>query len=143
MSETPLLALPLIAAEQAQKHVTLNEALNALDALVQLAVKDRDVTAPPGSPAEGDRYIVAAGASGAWAGRDLDIAAWQGGAWNFYEPTEGWRCWIEMKVCSPYSTARRGTSSTAALETSRACALRRPAISRSRRRSMPATCSTA
>ena len=94
MSETPLLALPLIAAEQAQKHVTLNEALNALDALVQLAVKDRDQAAPPGSPAEGDRYIVAAGASGAWTGRDLDIAAWQSGAWSFYTPQEGWRCFV-------------------------------------------------
>jgi len=52
---TPNLALPELIAAQAQKHVTVNEALRALDALVQLAVLDRDLTAPPGSPAEGQR----------------------------------------------------------------------------------------
>ena len=47
-------------AAQAQKHVTHNEALRILDTLVQLAVLDRDLTAPPGSPAEGERWIVKA-----------------------------------------------------------------------------------
>jgi hypothetical protein len=58
MSETIHLALPYIAASQAQKHVTHNEALRMLDALVMLSVKDRDLSAPPGSPEEGDRYLV-------------------------------------------------------------------------------------
>ena len=40
------------------------------------SVKDRDLTAPPGSPSEGDRYIVATGGSGAWSGHDLEIAEW-------------------------------------------------------------------
>ena len=95
MSETALLSLPLLAAEQAQKHVTHNEALRALDAIVQLSVKDRDLTAPPGGEADGDRYIPAATATGAWAGRDGEIAAWQDGAWAFHPPHEGWRVWIE------------------------------------------------
>jgi hypothetical protein len=42
-------------AAQAQKHVTVNEALRLLDGLVQLAVLDRHLTAPPASPADGDR----------------------------------------------------------------------------------------
>src|SRR5215207_4151202 len=41
MSATPKLALPLLAAAQAQKHVTHNEALSTLDALDQLAVRER------------------------------------------------------------------------------------------------------
>jgi hypothetical protein len=41
---------------------------------VQLAVLDRHLTAPPASPADGDRYIVASGAAGAWAGWDLNVA---------------------------------------------------------------------
>ncbi|GAA0239876.1 hypothetical protein LNAOJCKE_3196 [Methylorubrum aminovorans] len=66
---TPSLALPLIAGGQAQKHVTHNEALALLDTLVQLAVLDKDRTAPPASPAEGDRYLIAANdPSGAWTG---------------------------------------------------------------------------
>ncbi len=41
MSQTPNLALPYIQAAQAQKHVTHNEAIRALDAIVQLGVLDR------------------------------------------------------------------------------------------------------
>jgi len=89
-TSTPHLALPLIAAAQAQKHVTHNEALTALDALVHLAVLDRDRTTPPGSSAEGDRHIVAAPGAAAWAGKDGQIAAWQDGAWRFYPPQRGW-----------------------------------------------------
>ncbi|PPB79452.1 uncharacterized protein DUF2793 [Albidovulum inexpectatum] len=92
---TPNLALPYIAAAQAQKHVTHNEALDRLDGLVQLAVKDRDLTAPPASPAEGDRYIVAPGATGAWAGWDGDLVLFSGGAWVRLAPQAGWRVWIE------------------------------------------------
>jgi hypothetical protein len=95
MSETPSLGLPFLAAEQAQKHVTHNEALGMLDALVQLAVKDRSLAAPPGSPAAGDRYIVAAGATGAWTGHQDDIAVWDASAWSFHAPREGWRAWID------------------------------------------------
>ena len=59
------LLLPYLLAAQAQKHVTVNEALRLLDGLVQLAVLDRHLTAPPASPADGARYIVASGATGA------------------------------------------------------------------------------
>ncbi len=94
MDTTANLELPYIMAAQAQKHVTHNEALRALDALVQLSVADRDLAIPPSSPAEGSRYIVAASASGAWAEKSGMIAAWQDGAWAFLAPREGWICWI-------------------------------------------------
>ncbi|HHN73529.1 MAG TPA: DUF2793 domain-containing protein, partial [Thermopetrobacter sp.] len=61
---SPNLALPLLSAAQAQKHVTVNDALSRLDGLVQLSVKDRNLAAPPASPVDGDRYIVATGGSG-------------------------------------------------------------------------------
>jgi len=92
---TPNLALPLLAAAQAQKHVTVNEALALLDGLVQLSAKDRDLPAPPASPVEGERYIVAAGATGAWAGWDGDVVLFTGGAWVRLIPQEGWRVWID------------------------------------------------
>lgn len=92
---TPNIALPFLFAAQAQKHVTLNESLLRLDALVQLTVLDRDLAAPPGSPADGDRYIIASGASGAWVGQGPGtIAAWQDGAWTFIPPREGWLAWV-------------------------------------------------
>lgn len=94
MSDTPSLALPLIAAGQAQKHVTHNEALATLDTVVQLSVKDRDLTVPPVSPTEGDRHIVAAGATGAWTGQAGKVAVLRGGAWAFHPPAEGWCPWV-------------------------------------------------
>ena len=57
-------------------------------------VLDKDLTAPPGSPAEGARYIVGPAATGAWAGQTGKVAAWQDGAWAFYAPREGWLAWV-------------------------------------------------
>jgi hypothetical protein len=94
MTDTANLGLPCIQGSQAQKHVTHNEALRILDTLVQLAVDDRDLTAPPGTPSEGARYIVKTGATGAWAGRDDEIAAWQDGAWQFNAPRAGWLAYV-------------------------------------------------
>ncbi len=91
---TTHLLLPYLLASQAQKHVTHNEALRLLDAMVQLAVLDRTRTAPPGSPLDGDRHIVASGATGPWAGWDLNIAYWVDGAWTRLVPRPGWLAWI-------------------------------------------------
>jgi hypothetical protein len=91
---TPNLALPYIMQGQAQKEVTHNEALRILDALVQLAVVDRDLAAPPGAPAEGESWIVKAPGSGAWSGHDNQIAAWQDGAWRFSSPRVGWLAYV-------------------------------------------------
>lgn len=89
MSDTARFTLPLIEAAQAQKHVTHNEALVTLDALAHLHLLDRDLAAPPGSPADGDTYLVAAGATGAWAGHDGEIAWALDGGWRFQAPVEG------------------------------------------------------
>jgi hypothetical protein len=95
MNETAKLGLPLIAAAQAQKHVTHNEAILRLDALVHLAVKDRNLTAPPGAPQDGDRYMPASGATDAWATWDLNIAWFVDGVWTKLVPRPGWRVWVE------------------------------------------------
>lgn len=46
---------------------------------------------PPGTPTDGDRYIVAAGGTGAWAGHDDEIAQWRASpaAWLFTVPFIG------------------------------------------------------
>ena len=62
MSDTTThLGLPYLLAAQAQKHVTHNEALRLLDAMVQLSVLDRTRTAPPASPADGNRTVALSG----------------------------------------------------------------------------------
>jgi hypothetical protein len=91
---TPRLQLPFIMAAQAQKHVTHNESLRTLDALVQLAVADKDLSDPPATPSEGEAYIVASGAHGAWEPHAGHIAIFQDGAWAFHAPREGWLAWV-------------------------------------------------
>ena len=94
MSErTRHLDLPLLAAAQAQKHVTHNEALLALDALVQISVLD-ERAAPPAAPAEGDRHLVASPAAGAFAGFEGRLAILRDGAWRFVAPGPGWIAYV-------------------------------------------------
>lgn len=94
MDNSPNLVLPYIQAAQAQKHITHNEAIRVLDAIVQISVVDRDLSAPPGAPIEGSRYLVASSPSGAWAGQAGTIAAWQDGGWAFYTPRVGWVAYV-------------------------------------------------
>lgn len=94
MPETVHLRLPYLEAAQAQKHVTVNEALSRLDALACLSVLSRSSATPPASPAEGDRYIVATVASGDWAGGEGGVAIFLNGGWEVLPPAPGWRAWI-------------------------------------------------
>lgn len=61
----------------------------------QQNVKDKDLSAPPVSPVDGDRYIVGASPTGAWSGQTNKIAWYYNAAWNFDTPGEGWRLWVE------------------------------------------------
>ncbi|MEM7741299.1 MAG: DUF2793 domain-containing protein, partial [Pseudomonadota bacterium] len=85
------LSLPYLAEAQSQKHVTVNEGLRRLDALVHASVESASTGAEPSSPSDGEAYILPAGATGtAWAGQGLDtIAARQDGAWVFIAPIAG------------------------------------------------------
>jgi hypothetical protein len=89
MSNTPRTSHPLLAAAQAQKHVTHNEALLQLDALLFTRFLDRDLAAPPASPADGDTYLIHATATGDWTGEDGKIAYAADGIWRFYAPFTG------------------------------------------------------
>jgi hypothetical protein len=91
MDHTPRLTLPFIMPSQAQKHITHNEAIQALDSLVQPVVESRTLTTPPATPLEGEAWIIPAGATGAWSGHNDEIAAFQSGAWAFLDPASGWQ----------------------------------------------------
>lgn len=94
MSDTPLLSLPLVEPSQAQKHVTVNEALLRIDALTQLSLLDTALATPPSSPVEGDCYAVPVGATNHWAGQDGQVAVFSNGGWVFLSPRAGWRAWL-------------------------------------------------
>lgn len=61
------------------------------DVFTGLSVINDSLTAPPGSPADGDIYIPAATATGAWATHEGKIAAYQAGTWYFYSVVTGLR----------------------------------------------------
>jgi hypothetical protein len=89
MAETLRHALPLLAAGQAQKEITHNEALLAIDRKLHLAVLSMQVAMPPAAPAAGDAYIVPAGALGAWAGQSGRVASFDGFGWLLSAPVMG------------------------------------------------------
>ncbi len=97
MTQSVNLNLPYIDAAQAQKHVTHNEALQLLDALVHLSVSARNQATPPSSPTNGQRFLVGAGASGAFSGKAGQVAAFLAGAWVFLAPHAGWRVFVEAE----------------------------------------------
>ncbi len=68
----------------------MNANLVTLDTIVMLGVLSSLLTAPPASPTEGDRYIIATGATGDWLGHDTHVTAYIGGAWVFWTPKLGW-----------------------------------------------------
>lgn len=94
------LSLPYLAPAQAQKHVTHNEALRALDVLVQLSVISDELGAPPADPQEGMRYLVANTAEGVWAQKVNSIAAYLDGAWHYFAPQSGWLCYVQSRAQS-------------------------------------------
>lgn len=80
---TPRLEITYLVEGQANAEVTVNDALNRIDAFTNISIINRTTTTPPGSPAVGDCYLIATSATGAWSGLDGQLAAWYGGGWIF------------------------------------------------------------
>jgi hypothetical protein len=91
VSNGPRLGVMISAATGDNFDVDFRKFLRAFEALVMCSVTSKTLTAPPGSPANGDRYIVATGGTGAWSGHDNALAVWStdnpaapSGEWEFY-----------------------------------------------------------
>jgi len=91
-TDTPSLNLRRMDEGQATAEVLHNESVNFIDALMRKAVISV-LSVPPGSPSEGDVYLVGSGASGVWTGEDDSIAFFFAD-WFFLSPIEGWTIWI-------------------------------------------------
>lgn len=86
-------SLPYILPGQAQKELFHNEALAVIDAALHPAVEGAPIATPPDGPALGQCWLVGAGASGAWAGKEGKLAAWTSGGWRFVAPQTGMCAW--------------------------------------------------
>lgn len=89
-TRSPAHELPYLFPGQAQKEAFVNEAFARLDALVQPVVLGQ-LSAPPAAPSPGDCYLVAAAASGGWAGHEGALAVWAETQWLLCPPREGAR----------------------------------------------------
>lgn len=92
---TPVSKLDELSDNQASPYATVNEALRQLEGRT-IRVLSRTTAAQPGSPADGDSYIIPASPTGTdWSTyAQHDIAQYIGGAWQNVIPEEGWNVWV-------------------------------------------------
>lgn len=86
--------LPLLAAAQAQKEVTHNEALALLDMAVNASVVALGLDAPPSAPLAGQCWVVGGNPVGVWVGHAHSLACWTPGGWRFVPAFDGLSVWI-------------------------------------------------
>jgi hypothetical protein len=92
---TPRLGAPELVSGQATPETTVNEQIRYIESGAgHFIFKDRDLATPPGSPADGDCYLVAASGTGAWSGKDGQIAFRVNTAWAFITALEGFTAWV-------------------------------------------------
>lgn len=98
---------PLLEATQANAHATVNRLLNLHDVGLAggLRIIDRDLTTAPGSPSNGDTYLIpASGLSGVWASYASKIAIYFDG-WYYFTPLSGMIGFVsDEKVWIGYSS---------------------------------------
>ena len=86
---TPLYELPEITAGQDGAEVTHNDANRRIEALgPTLLLVSTSLATPPGSPADGEVWVVGTSATGVWSGEDGNLALYSAG-WIFYTPQTG------------------------------------------------------
>lgn len=91
MAETSKIGFPLIAADQAQKHVPANSTFDLIDALIGGVVLSA-TTLEDVSPSEGDAYIVPSGFTGfaTSAGTQThDVVVYTADGWHRFAPQVG------------------------------------------------------
>ncbi len=93
MTNTTNLSIGLVAQNQSQKEVTVNTAIMTIDAILNRGAIDKDLNTPPGSPTDGDLYIVGGSPTGGWSSNALDLAYYQT-TWKFINPNEGMALWV-------------------------------------------------
>lgn len=99
MTTTPHGATELVSG-QAVPETTVNQQIRHTEAgACHFVVTDNDLTAPPGSCADGACYIIAATATGIWTGKENQVAIALGtnaaSGWAYQVPKEGYTAYIQ------------------------------------------------
>ena len=96
MEKSPRLFLNYVSPQQAQRHVSVNEAFRILDVVVQSGVLSASLAVEPLTPNEGDSYILPHEKFGpVWSEMgDYSLATYQDGVWRELRPRQGWRAFV-------------------------------------------------
>jgi hypothetical protein len=93
---TPRLGITELEADQAVPETTVNEAQRFLEQGANFFIaKDKDTLSPPGSPADGDCYVIAGTGTGGWSGKDQKIAFRMSTGWLYITPIEGTTAYLQ------------------------------------------------
>lgn len=97
MTTSNRLGITELAASQVDRSVTVNEAIAILEAVAGGNTQANSVgdNSPPGSPAEGDIYVVGTSGTGGFSGHDAEIAIFYNAAWIFVTPLKGFKAYAQ------------------------------------------------
>lgn len=114
----PITGQDEVAGGQSQPHVPVNAAIRAAIFLSSKVIVAKGTNTPPGSPADGDGYIIGSSPTGAWSGHASDLAYYANG-WKFIDPVAGmlfvsqadgkwWQyssgAWVEIAIAGASAT---------------------------------------
>jgi len=84
MTAHPVLGTFTYTQYQADGADTINDHINHAAAAPWPVVQSKSTTTPPGSPTDGQCYVIPSGATGVWLGRTNQLAmAYDSGKWHF------------------------------------------------------------
>jgi hypothetical protein len=90
MTTSARLGITELGSTQNDRSVTVNEAIARLEAgATMFAAIQVSLDTPPGSPAEGDLYVIGAAPTGAWASNAKKVTVYYNAAWLFIPLFEG------------------------------------------------------
>jgi Protein of unknown function (DUF2793) len=100
MTKTPHLAIPLLVPNQAQKEITINEALLLIEVLLVGVVKEIYLNHPPADEASAqDIYIIGENPRDIWHDKANHIAYFFQG-WRYCAPKEGMSMFVLKQAAS-------------------------------------------
>jgi hypothetical protein len=97
MTTSPRLGFTDLEEGETVPEVVVNENARILEQMGNRAIATDRQTTPPGSPVDGRTYLIIATATGAWAGKENQLALRVGSSWHYVTPIEGTRCFVQTE----------------------------------------------
>jgi hypothetical protein len=95
MTTTPRLGITDLAEGQAVPETDVNENVRVVEQGANSFIVTDRATTPPGSPTDGNTYLIIATATGDWAGKENQLALYVGTDWHYVTPIKGTRAYVQ------------------------------------------------